>query len=577
MLRLKEGCGNTVKKYPEVERVDPTANSKGYDKVGGFTLRDKVDLMPQRGLQERLCACESNLIFLAGAASMGKTFAMMLKGLQGVDAKGFTGRFISVRLQDSKKGSSIYRDGVEVWGSFGDCQFSSSDYPTFSWPQWNSNIQLIHSNFNADSPAEWEEFKDYAKKNQASYIAIDEATEIKSFRMFAYWFSRNRDSSGMRPCMVLSFNPEHDHWTTQMLADAGYLGDDWYVRPEMNGVTRYFYIKGDDAAHIIWGNTAEEVAERADIKISAKEARAGITIHQIVKSFTFFTGDAADNLKLISATGGQNIGNLHAVGKTQRSILYGAYFGPVENEELKVTRSMIHNLFINPQDDDRNMYGTLDVSGGTERSDGCPFVAWRGHTILSVSWFKGDPKELVDWINDRLNEYDIPVENFAFDATGLGYYLTGYTKGMPVTANQRAVQEFDELGNPVTMEQYFNLRSQLLGKMRVEFEKGEIACLVDKYAPMPYGNKGERRAFIDALFDQINIFVCTTRNKRIYYRSKDEYKAKFHCSPDLMDAIVLRARFDLDARPKKQPETEIDDYAYSEIYNTYDGRNVVYI
>lgn len=574
MLRLKDKNIKFPERYPAVERVNPTAKSQGYDKIGNFTLRGKVDFMPQRGLQEQLCACESNLIFLAGAASMGKTFAMMLKGLQGIDKPGFTGRFISVRLQDSKKGSSIYRDGVEVWGNFGNCEYSSSDYPTFSWSQWNSNIQLIHSNFNVDNPAEWEEFKDYAKKNQASYIAIDEATEIKNFKMFTYWFSRNRDSSGMSPSMVLSFNPEHDHWTTRMLLDAGYLGDDWYVKPEMNGKTRYFYIKGDDAEHIIWGDSAEDVAERAGVHISEKERAAGITVRQIVKTFTFFTGDAADNLKLIAATGGQNIGNLHAVGQTQRSILHGAYFGPVENEELKVTRSMIHNLFINPTDEDRNMYGTLDVSGGTEQSDGCPFVTWRGHTIISIQWFKGNPQELVDWINDRLNEYDIPIENFAFDATGLGYYLTGYTKGMPVTANQRAVQEFDELGNPITMEQYFNLRSQLLGKMRVEFEKGEISCLLDKYTEVPYGRKGEKRALFDVLCDQINVFVCTTRNKRIYYRSKDEYKAKFHSSPDLMDAIVLRGRFDLDARPKKQPDTEIDDDAYLGVYNTYNGQKV---
>ena len=558
----------------KIERVKTYQVGRGYD--SNHYLAD----IEYTGQKECRCILVSNPDHLFVGEDFivtHNTYSMMLKGLQGVDKPGFTGRFISVRLQDSKKGSSIYRDGVEVWGNFGGCEYNSSDYPTFSWPQWNSNIQLIHSNFNADNPAEWEEFKDYAKKNQASYIAIDEATEIKSFKMFAYWFSRNRDSSGMSPCMVLSFNPEHDHWTTQMLKDAGYLGDDWYLIPEMNGQTRYFYIEGDDAAHIIWGSSAEEVAERAHITISEKERAAGVTVHQIVKTFTFFTGDAADNLKLIAATGGQNIGNLHAVGKTQRSILHGAYFGPVENEELKVTRQMIHNLWVNPQDEDRNMYGTLDVSGGQLQSDGCPFVAWRGHTIIAIKWFYGDPKELVEWINDRLNEYDIPIENFAFDATGIGYYLTGFTRGMPVTANQRVVQEVDALGNPITVEQYFNLRSQLLGKMKVEFEKGEISCLLDKYESVPSGRKGERRALIDCLFDQINVFVCTTRNKRIYYRSKDEYKAKFHESPDLMDAIVLRARFDLDARPKKQPDVEIGEDAYIGIYNSYNGQNVVYI
>lgn len=573
MFELKDPNIKFPDIYPKVERINPTVKNKGYDKVGDFTLRDKVDFMPQRGLQEKLCACESNLIFLAGAASIGKTYSMLLKVLNGIDKPGYSARFISVRLQDSKKGSSIYRDAVEVLGNFADCEYNSSDYPTFSWRQWNSNLQLIHSNFNVDNPQEWDDFKAYAKKNQASYIAIDEGTEIRNFKMFSYWFSRNRDSSGMRPQTIISFNPEHDHWTTQMLLDAGYIGDDWYIKPEMNGVTRYFYIKGDNAREIIWGNSPEEVALHANIHISEKERAAGVTIREIVKSFTFFTGEAADNLKLISATSGQSIGNLHAVGGTQRSILHGAYFGPIDKEELDVTRQMVHNLWVNPENDDQNMYATLDVSGGGAQSDNAPMCIWRGLKLIAVKTFRGTPTELVDFINQTLTEYNISVEHFAFDSTGCGYYLTSYTSGRPVTANRRPEQEYDATGNPILLEQYFNLRSQLLGKTKVLFEKGEISIGLDKSSLIQYGKKGETRAIIDILFDEINVFISTTRNKRIYYRSKDEYKSKYHSSPDLMDSITLRAIFELDGRPKKQPEEEIGDEAYTGIYRTYSGNS----
>ena len=555
--------------YPTVERKAPTVSDKGWDKVGDFTLRDKVDFMPQEGLQEKLCSCESNLVFLAGAASMGKTFCMLLNTLRGIDKSGYTARFISVRLQDSKKGSSIFRDGVEILGNFAGCQYNSSDYPTFTWPQWNSNLQMIHSNFNVENPAEWEDFKDYAKKNQASYIAIDEATEIRTFKMFSYWFSRNRDSSGMKPQMVLSFNPEYEHWTTKMLMDAGYLGSDYYIKPEMNGATRYFYMAGDGPEEIIWGDTPEEVAEAAHIEISAKEREAGVTIYQIVKSFTFFTGEAGDNKKLIAATGGENIGNLHAVGATQRSILHGAYFGPHDNEETTVSRQMIQNMFSAPVDDDDTMYGTLDVSMGNKDSDNCPFFVWRGHTVIAIVFIRTDPKTLVEEINRVLSLYNIPVENFAFDATGVGYYLTAFTKGMGITGNRRTIQEYDDAGNPVLMEQYFNLRSQLMGKMKVLLEKGEISCSVDPNTSIPYGKNGMRRQLIDVFYDEINVFRTTTRLKKIYYRSKDEYKAKFHSSPDLMDSFNLRAIFDLDGREKKKAAVVVEDDAYFGIYNTY--------
>ena len=60
----------------------------------------------------------------------------------------------------------------------------------------------------------------------------------------------------------------------------------------------------------------------------------------------------------------KNIGNLHAVGGTQRSVLKGGYFGKVDNEELNITRQMIHKPLDKPEDDNEEMYATLDVSGG---------------------------------------------------------------------------------------------------------------------------------------------------------------------------------------------------------------------
>ena len=554
-------------------KISKTYNSyyRIYIKLGGKRLLHYLESVEHVGKKNCRCLLVSNndhLYITDDFLVTHNTYSMFLKALNGIGKQGYTGRFISVRLQDSKKGSSIFRDAVEVMGNFGGCQYSSVDYPTFNWPRWNNSVQLIHSNFNVENPGEWDLFKDYAKKNQASYIGIDEATEMKSFKMFSYWFSRNRDSSGMTPCMVMSFNFEHEHFTTTMLKDAGYIGDDWYFRPEMNGKTRYFYIKGDTEHDIIWGNTAEEVAERANIEITEKEKAAGVTIHQIIKSFTAFTGESADNLKLISATKGQNIGNLHNTGATQRAILKCGYAGPVENEAVEVSRNMIHQLWENPWDGDENMYALMDVSGGETESDDCPMAIMRGNQCIALKFFRGTPKELVDFIDNTLEEYHVPVEHFAFDATGIGYYLKAYTSGYPVTANRKPLQELDSNGNPVMVDNYFNLRSQLLGKMKVMFEKGELSMAIDKNTVIPYGKKGKQRMLLDVLFDEINVFISTKRNKKIYYRSKEEYKSKFHSSPNLMDTLTLFSVFRLDARPKKQPEQEIVDDAYYGLYDT---------
>lgn len=560
--------------YPRVERKLATVKSKSKTVVGGFELRHKIDYIPQVGLQENVCASECNLVFMCGQGTSGKTFSMYLKALSGVDKQDFKARLISVRALDSKKGSSIFTDGVKVCGGFAGCQASSSDIPSFVWPQWNSNLQLIHSNFNYANPDEKKLFEDYAKKNQASLIMIDEATEMNHFGMFSYWFMRNRDDSGMIPQMILSFNPLHEHWTTEMLRDAGYLGSDWYLRRDMIGKIRYFYVKGDTPAEIIWGDTREEVVEKANPRISQEDREAGLTEADMVKSFTVFTGTAADNRELVNATGGQSVANLHAVGGTQRAIVGEAYFGPVENEEINVSRSMIHSLWENPINKDVNVYATMDISKGGVDSDGCPCIIWKGLRIIDIVFFRKNPDsdethQLENFINGILFRYNIPIVNFAYDANGIGGLIEDFLKkgARGISGQGRVEQEYDENGNQVTVARYFNLRSQLLGKTEIMLKKGEISVGVSKDLVIPYGKKGQRRRLIDVLFDEINVFITTERNGKIYYRKKEEYKDKFKSSPDLMDAISYRAIFELDTRERKQPKPIVTNDAYDELYS----------
>ena len=267
MFRLKKDHAPLPPIYDHVERKLPTVKDKGYDKIISangkeFVLREKVDFMPQPGLQENFLRCDSNIIFLCGAATMGKTYSMLMKFLYGMNRPGFSGRFISMRLADSKKGTSIYRDANELLGNFANCEVNSSDSPTFAWPKYNSAVQLIHSNFNIENPAEWDEFRQLAKKTQASKMQVDEG-DAMPFRMFSYWMSRCRDSSGMKPQFTMSFNPEYANWTTSFLLNGGYINPEtFYIYPEMNGATRYLYINGDDVNDIIWGDTPEEVAKR---------------------------------------------------------------------------------------------------------------------------------------------------------------------------------------------------------------------------------------------------------------------------------------------------------------------------
>ncbi len=561
--------------YPRVERKLATVKSKSRTMVGGFEVRYKIDYIPQVGLQENVCASECNLVFMCGQGTSGKSFAMFLKALGGVSRQDFKSRLINVRALDSKKGSSMFTDGVKVCGSFAGCQASSSEVPSFTWPQWNSTLQLIHSNFNFANPDEKKLFEDYAKKHQASLIMIDEATEMNHFGMFTFWFMRNRDDSGMKPQMILSFNPLHEHWTTQMLLDAGYIGDDWHLKKDMIGKVRYFYIKGDSPESIVWGDTREEVVEIAKPKISQEDIDAGLTPYDMVKSFTVFTGTAADNRELVYATGGQSVANLHAVGGTQRQVVGEAYFGPIDNEEINVNRTMIHQLWGNPVSGDNTMYATMDVSLGKESSDNSPMLIWRGLQLIDIILYKGN-ENIIDFIERNLRTYNVPVTNFAYDATGAGMLLSQFVKGgaIGITANRKCVQELDEFGNAINVDEYFNLRSQLLGKTEVMIKDGSLSIAIEKEHILPYGKNNQSRRLFDILCDEMSVFTTLKRNKRTYYRSKDEYRAKFKSSPDIMDAISYRAYFELTPRERKMPKEQIPEDAYDALFTSRRPRRI---
>jgi hypothetical protein len=496
---------------------------------------------------------------------MGKTFSMILKVLYGVDKKGFSSAMISKRLQDSKKGGSIFRDNEILLGAFAGCESNTSDYPTFYWRQWLSAHRLTHSSFNTDNPPERAQFIEMAKKNQNGLQQFDEADSMSEFE-YDYWQSRNRDDSGMVPQSTYSFNPPGpDHYLTRNLINAGYIGEDWYFKPEMNGKTRYYFKAGNSVDDYIWGDTPEEVARIANITISQKDRDAGLTEADMVKSFTAFTGEASDNRMLVASTGGQSVANLQQTNAKQRSVLKGGYFGPIDNEEINVNRQMIHSLWENPINEDNNLYATFDVGGG--KGDSAPLIIWKGLQMIAIEYFKGEPQELADWVKSILDRYGVPVTHFAYDATGFGYWLQGLTNGVPITANKRALAEYDEYGNQITRDEYFNCRSQLLGKLEVALKRGDISCAIPQDKLVQFGVKADTRRFIDVLMDGTNIFITQKKNGKTYYRNKDEFKSKFKYSPGEIDAMSLRMVFELDTRERKQPKPQVADDAYDALYS----------
>jgi len=478
------------------------------------------------------------------------TFSGYLKALNGINKNNYTAKLISKRLQDSKKGGSLLRDFKVVYDGFAGCEVSGTDYPTAFWSQWNSSVQMMHMNFNTKNESEWKLFQDYAKKNQCAYAYWDEVTEIEEFRTFAYFFSRNRDASGVPPTTVCSFNALHEHWTTSFMKQAGYIGSDWYFIPEMLGKIRYFFVAGDTVESVEFADTKEELIRRCNIDPTEEEKKAKIKATDLIKSFTVFSGWGADNRLLVHQTKGGSVANLYNVGYTERMKIKYVYFGPIEKEDVRISQQAIADIFANPTDGSTERFASMDVAAG---GDVCVMMIWEGHTIIAIETSdRREPDEIEQWSNIMLHKYNVPVYNFSFDASGSGFFMRKFKQGRPIISNTRPIVEYDEAGNQSVMEAYYTRRSQLLGKLEAAIIKGEISCKIDKFTQFPHGPKRTMTTLLDILIEERNVFRRVDRNGKIYYRNKDEFKVSYKLSPDYVDAMSYRMDFDLDARPRKE-------------------------
>lgn len=552
--------------YPKVVRHIGTINEPMWTEVDGHRLRKGIDFITQEGLQEYVIQRDDvDILLLGSQPSSGKTASLLLCALDGLDKKtpgmAHGVLFVKKQLISTKDNAGSITQDAKMFYNFADCSYTLSENPTFTFPSWETVITFTHANF-PNTKAGILNMQEKFKNFQCSRIFIDEATE-HNYQTFLYLQSRNRDTSGVVPRMVLTFNINAWHWTRQVV--------DWWLMkdpetgmriadPDKLGAVRYAYFKGDSPSDIVWGDSRKEVVEKGDIQVPKDMAKIGITAESMVRTVAFRTALMSENMEMMTATQGKQATNVFNLGDTESRKLWLMDWDAEEESESNVTNRMIDDIFDAAIDDEGEMYATGDISLG---GDNCLIMIWRGHTIIAIETIKSDdPKRLPNDIQYLLNNYGVPVENFAFDATGLGEYLKGFLKGRPMKMNTKVLTEYDEYGNPVITEQYFNLRSQLMGKTQYMLETRKIACTIDPRKLFPHGRNKTNKYLIDILKEESDVFRTTDKNGKVYYKLKKEFKERYKYSPDYIDAISYRAIFDIDNPKRKTKKKEFSEADY---------------
>ncbi len=168
--------------------------------------------------------------------------------------------------------------------------------PRYNW-RFKSGAQIVFAHITRDSDC------DNWQGSQIPLICFDELTHFTQY-MFFYMLSRNRSTSGVKPYVRATCNPDADSWVADFIA--WYLLPNGYPDMSKAGVIRHFARRDKE---IIWGNTAQEVlSQNNDLDLSD------------VKTFTFVPAVITDNQALLKANP-QYIANLKALSTVERERL----------------------------------------------------------------------------------------------------------------------------------------------------------------------------------------------------------------------------------------------------------------
>ncbi len=222
---------------------------------------------PHPGPQTRYFQTEADIILAGGGAGGGKTMALLMDVLQGINVPGYEGAMFRKTLEMHRLQGGLWSESQKFYPLI---EGSDPNNSSFTW-RFESGATVKF--YGCDK------FKKYDGL-QVAYLGFDQLEEFSSQEFWALQ-SRVRTTTGLPGKVRATCNPEPG-WLEVFLKSGGYVGQDGFAIPEMDGVIRWF-VREPDSDHFIWADSLEEFGE-VD---AAGEILSGEYQGLIPTSFTF--------------------------------------------------------------------------------------------------------------------------------------------------------------------------------------------------------------------------------------------------------------------------------------------------
>lgn len=378
-------------------------------------MSEQVIIRPFEGFQEQFVRSNVDVVIGGGQLGAGKTFgAALLCAEPSLDPR-FRACFLRNNLDDLKAGGGILDTFRECYGNGVSIVESGNPHVDFAS---GARVDVTHI---ADQTKK--KLEQRFKGRQYDVIYLDELTGF-NWECFTFLFSRNRGKASFTGKIRATTNPKRNHWLRTFLD--WYIGYDGQIIPERSGVVRYFFNAGDTEKEVVWGNTKEEVYQKAKIQIDEfiknNKGKSGkITYKNVIKSFTFLLGRTSDN----KALGEDYAGSVAAMGG--RSAAENSGNWNVDTEEdlnAPITSADANMVFMNDPRVNGDKWVTADLAD--VGVDNFVALAWDGfHVIDALILCKTVPKQNAERLEAFAAKHDIANSHIIYDATR-ALYINDY-------------------------------------------------------------------------------------------------------------------------------------------------------
>lgn len=252
---------------------------------------------PASRKQQMVLESEAQIMVIGGAAGSGKSYLLQLMPL--------------LIVNDPRTACIMFRRTVPQirgqGGLFDKAKDIYNQLPPVVKPKFKENEMT--ATFPNGATVKWQSMQHVSDKYdiqglEFTFIGVDEGTQFE-WEQLEYMMSRLRSNSKYPSRMVISCNPDPDHYLRKMVD--WYLDKDGYPDPTKDGVLRYF-VRVDD--QYMWGDSVEELKKRYGKRVKPV-------------SFTFISSTIHDNPPML-INNPEYLAQLQGLNEVDRArLLYG--------------------------------------------------------------------------------------------------------------------------------------------------------------------------------------------------------------------------------------------------------------